>query len=106
MTRKRFIKLLMSLGQRRNKAQAIAFYYNARNIPYAQAYTEWLLEGMKSAFRNLSTTAERMSSAFSELICAMKNMDNIFIESDTAAETLQARALLDEAYTIHPYEGR
>ena len=38
MTRKRFIKLLMSHGISRNKAVEIAADYNSRNVPYEIAY--------------------------------------------------------------------
>ena len=38
MTRKRFIKLLMSYGISRNEAVAIAADYNSRNVPYETAY--------------------------------------------------------------------
>lgn len=38
MTRKRFIKLLMSHGISRNKAVKIAADYNSRNVPYETAY--------------------------------------------------------------------
>ena len=38
MTRKRFIKLLMSKGCSRNQAVEIAAYYNYSNIPYKRAY--------------------------------------------------------------------
>ena len=38
MSRKRFIKLLMSHGISRNKAVELANYYNRRNIPYERAY--------------------------------------------------------------------
>ena len=37
MTKKRFIKLLMSYGIQRNNAQQIARDVNGRNIPYKQA---------------------------------------------------------------------
>lgn len=37
MTKKRFIKLLMSYGIQRNRAQQIARDVNGRNIPYKQA---------------------------------------------------------------------
>lgn len=43
MTRKRFIKLLMSKGIQRNAAQEIAARYNSRNIPYAKAYKIFLI---------------------------------------------------------------
>ena len=38
MTKKRFIKLLMSQGIQRNSARAIAKSYNDRKIPYKKAY--------------------------------------------------------------------
>lgn len=38
MTRKRFIKLLMSHGISRNEAVKTAAEYNSRNIPYETAY--------------------------------------------------------------------
>ena len=38
MTRKRFIKLLMSHGIPRNKAVEMAADYNSRNVPYEIAY--------------------------------------------------------------------
>lgn len=40
MTRKRFIKLLMSHGISRNEAVKIAADYNSRNIPYKTAYVK------------------------------------------------------------------
>ena len=41
MTRKRFIKLLMSHGVSRNEAVHLANYYNRRNIPYMKAYEKY-----------------------------------------------------------------
>lgn len=38
MTKKRFIKLLMSYGVQRNEAQQIARDFNGQNIPYKTAY--------------------------------------------------------------------
>ena len=41
MTRKRFIKLVMSYGIPRNDAVEIAADYNSRNIPYERAYEKY-----------------------------------------------------------------
>lgn len=41
MSRKRFIKLLMSDGVSRNVAVELANYYNRRNIPYEKAYEKY-----------------------------------------------------------------
>lgn len=55
MTRKRFIKLLMSRGVPRNRARAIAFLYNASGTPYKKAYSNYLLKtSFKSAISNLT----------------------------------------------------
>ena len=76
MTRKRFIKLLMSHDISRNEAVEIAADYNSRNIPYATAYvretrklmpcitidTGKLKQGVAAAgaaFRNLASAINR-----------------------------------------------
>lgn len=41
MTRKRFIKLLMSYGIPRNEAVETAAAYNSLNFPYERAYENW-----------------------------------------------------------------
>lgn len=43
MTRKRFIKLLMSHGETPKSARAIALLYNASKTPYKEAYSDYLL---------------------------------------------------------------
>jgi hypothetical protein len=54
MTRKRFVKLLMSHGITRNDANEIAYSYNARNILYEQAYRTFLLtHSIKLNFKKL-----------------------------------------------------
>lgn len=53
MTRKRFIKLLMSRGEPRNRARAIAFLVNANGKPYKKAYATYLL---KTSFARATTT--------------------------------------------------
>lgn len=41
MSRKRFIKLLMSHGISRNEAVKTAAAYNSLNFPYERAYENW-----------------------------------------------------------------
>lgn len=43
MTRKRFIKLLMSHGESLHSARAIAFLYNSSKTSYKEAYRNYLL---------------------------------------------------------------
>lgn len=54
MTRKRFIKLLMSYGYRRNAAQLIAESVNKRKLPYKNAIKFYRL---KNALGNISKAA-------------------------------------------------
>lgn len=55
MSKKRFIKLLMAHGEQINRARAIAFLYNARNIPYKKAYSDYLTKmAVKRAFSRLA----------------------------------------------------
>lgn len=84
MTRKRFIKLLMSNSVERNIAQKIAADYNVRNIPYENAIKRWRLEfSMTAAFAKLSNSAIKAARAFSECVCLMKNIDSNLMRSDT-----------------------
>lgn len=58
MTKKRFIKLLMSQGASRNEARMLAYWYNLRGISYADAYSKERLRhsihisAMIDAFKN------------------------------------------------------
>lgn len=68
MTRKRFIKLLMSKGVQRNKAQEIAALYNSRNIPYAKAYKIYLLSNSaKKAFEALGLHFKEFAKAIQQV---------------------------------------
>ena len=58
MTKKRFIKLMMSQGASRNGARVLARWYNLRGTPYSDAY---------SAERN------RLSVRISVSLNALKN---------------------------------
>ena len=75
MTRKRFIKLLMSNSVERNIAQKIAVDYNARNIPYENAIKRWRLEfSMTAAFAKVSNAAIKAARTFSKCGFLMKNL--------------------------------
>ena len=57
MTRKRFVKLLMSKGCSRNQAVARAEFYNYNHVPYKTAYlreTPWII----------AYAAKRLTEAF------------------------------------------
>ena len=60
MTRKRFIKLMMSHGEQKRTAQAAAYLYNARNVPYAKAYPDYRIRvQIRKAFRRLGEACAR-----------------------------------------------
>ena len=81
MTRKRFIKLMMSYGNSRNKAVKIAAEYNSRNVPYKTAYAnESNLKPVNYSFiaEGLSKGIAAATAAFSDLASAAKKaMENI-----------------------------
>lgn len=83
MTRKRFIKLLMSHGETLYSARAIAFMYNVNNVPYKEAYSEYLLKTsfkrmarkVSLAFRGLGSNIQSVVQAFNRLAFSMKEMN-------------------------------
>lgn len=58
MTRKRFIKLVMSHGVSRNRAIKIAKAFNANNVPYERAYR---------LFKSVFLLSSHIVNKFSEL---------------------------------------
>ena len=65
MSRKRFIKLLMSCDKQRNEAQTIAKLYNARGLSYKNAYTDFLLlHGFEISFKKLSKSVNAFGENF------------------------------------------
>jgi hypothetical protein len=83
MTRKRFIKLLMSQGESRNSAIAIAFLYNATNTPYKKAYLDYLIKtrllrssiDLSLAFQRCGSSLQSVAQAFNRLAFSMKEMN-------------------------------
>ena len=71
MTRKRFIKLMMSHGISRNEAVKIAADYNSRNISYEKAYQKEALRRVDLAFKRLGKSFASATAAFKDLSTAM-----------------------------------
>ena len=71
MTRKRFVKLLMSKGCSRNQAVEIAAYYNYNNVPYKTAY---LMESP----RVVTYAAVKLSEAFASMCRPLNNIADSF----------------------------
>lgn len=89
MTRKRFIKLLMSHGISRNEAVKIAADYNSRNIPYKTAYAnESNLKpiGYSFAAEGLSKGIAAAAAAFSNFASAVKRAMENFTNGNVGAD--------------------
>ena len=67
MTRKRFIKLLMSNGVPIKRARDIAYQYNARKMPYKNAYTHYCLKGMRQAFVKIAVSTAALTNSLSKV---------------------------------------
>ena len=79
MTRKRFIKLLMSHGISRNEAVKIAADYNSRNIPYDTAYARERTKPCGCTFDigSLKQAVATAAAAFSDFaLSAKKAVEN------------------------------
>lgn len=75
MTRKRFIKLLMSHGETPKSARTIAFLYNSRKIPYKKAYSDYLLKtSFKRAMSRMASSAVKVTKSFPKLAAACNKM--------------------------------
>lgn len=76
MTRKRFIKLLMSEGYSRNEAVDYACTFRRSGLSYSRMYIEWLANrddpGFSAAFARLMEVA---AEAIGRLAQALGNMD-------------------------------
>lgn len=75
MTRKRFIKLVMSYGKQRNEANTIAALYRLRGLPYKEAYKDYrLIYGFQSALNNLSKSARAFGDNIRKVAAAAEKM--------------------------------
>ncbi len=71
MTRKRFIKLVMSHGVSRNKAQEMARAFNSKNLPYEKAYRCFMLTyGVRKGFRELSMATSNFAARVRKTMAA------------------------------------
>ena len=75
MTKKRFIKLLMSHGEQINRARAIAFLYNARGIPYKEAYRDYLFR--TSFIRSMSKLGEACARLGTNIASAAQSLGKL-----------------------------
>lgn len=87
MTRKRFIKTLMSKGVSRNKAQVQAQYARARGS-YAKGYEAWkrvnslseALDGLSEGVRDLAKGLSVLCSAFGVAVSAFSSAFSVALQ--------------------------
>lgn len=71
MTRKRFIKLLMSRGVQRNEAQKKAEKYNSKNISYSEAYMHFCVS---ASFANLGKSFNKFGEAIKQATAGLAKL--------------------------------
>lgn len=87
MTRKRFVKLLMSYGIPRNRAMAIAYIINEHNVPYSKAFHSLgiakyrIISECKRCLVAVSQAVVNASEVFRRLGFALKEVGGLNEES-------------------------
>lgn len=75
MTRKRFVKLLMSHGITRNEAQTIAKRCISQHLSYEQAYRNFLLkQSVINSFRRLGESFQVANVSFRTLTKSIEKL--------------------------------
>ena len=74
MTRKRFVKQLMSMGIQRNDANEIAFCCNEKGVPYQKALTH---ETFKYSIRNIGKALVDFAQSLKQATESFKAMAEV-----------------------------
>lgn len=75
MTKKRFIKLLMSNGEQPRRARAIASLYNDLSIPYKKAYSDYLIQsGIARAFSRMGEAAQKAGESLRSMTIQLRKL--------------------------------
>jgi hypothetical protein len=87
MTRKRFVKMLMSYGIPRNRAMVIADIVNAHNVPYSKAFHSHyiakyrIVSGWKKAMSGCCEAFSNVAEAFRRLGVALREVGGVIEKS-------------------------
>ncbi len=77
MTRKRFVKQLMSVGMQRNEANEIALCCNLKGVPYQKALTceipKYNLREVSKAFSLFTSSIKQVTESFKKMAEVLKN---------------------------------
>lgn len=83
MTKKRFVKLLMSQGVQRNEAHEIAGRYNARSYAYADAFRDFVLKtSITKSFERLGGAMRKATIKIKYLAAAFEEFRERMIQND------------------------
>lgn len=77
MTRKRFVKLLMSYGEKPRDARTTALRYNTRGVPYKEAYRDYRLRCVSSAFVRLGASTKELCASLTKLAQTVKKFSEV-----------------------------
>ena len=73
MTKKRFVKLIMSQGIQRNEANKIAESYNSRGFSYMSAYRNFLIKtSLRESFEIFGEVVHKAAENIRSLLCAFE----------------------------------
>lgn len=87
MTKKRFIKLVMSKGKGRNEAQKIASEFNSRRTPYDKAYKIFrIFNCLEATFIKCKAAAKRLVDAVMSAIREFEKMKNLELADKLTVE--------------------
>ncbi len=88
MTKKRFIKLVMSKGKGRNEAQKIASAYNSRRISYDKAYKIFrMFNCLAVTFIKCKAATKRFIDAVKSAIREVEKLKNLALADKPTVET-------------------
>ena len=77
MTRKRFVKLLMSYGEKPRDARAIAFKYNACGVPYKEAYRDYRFRHVSRSFVRFGISCKKLCCELTRAAQAVKKFSEV-----------------------------
>ena len=78
MTKKRFIKLLMSHGEQIHTARTIAVLYNSHGIPYKKAYSDYLTKiRINKAFSRLAKATVQVGKSIQALTLSLGKLNEV-----------------------------
>lgn len=104
MTRKRFIKLLMSYGLQRNAAQLRADMVQARGLTYEEAYAEFITEA-ENIYTKIADAISNIVDAAAAAAQEIVNVISAAVNSEEFQKALQQTRERWEAVGLNTEEA-